>query len=108
VTDSRGLTPLFRVLRTLSFVNSTVFTFLLFFWLAPGYDTATTICGWMHGCLWIALSILSIVAVRLHAIPFWLAVVVAVIGGVGPYAGSIGFVVESRNRRLAPASGMPR
>ena len=30
---------------------------------------------------------LSIVAVRRRVIPFWLAVVVAVIGGVGPYAG---------------------
>ena len=31
-------------------------------------------------------------------IPFWLAVVVTVIGGVGPYAGIIGFVIESRRR----------
>jgi hypothetical protein len=52
--------------------------------------------------------VLSIVAVRLHAIPFWLAVVVTVVGGVGPYAGTVGFVVESRNRRLAPAGGTPR
>jgi hypothetical protein len=99
---------LFRFLRALSFVNSTVFTFLLFFWLAPGYETATAICGWMHGCMWIALSILSIIAVRLRVIPFWLAVVVAVVGGVGPYAGSIGFIVESRNRGVAAAPSMPR
>jgi hypothetical protein len=46
--------------------------------------------------------------VRLHEIPFWLAVVVAVVGGVGPYAGTAGFVVETRNRRLAPAAGTPR
>lgn len=89
---------LFELLRALSFLNSTVFTFLLFFWLAPGYETATEVCGWCHGCLWIALSLLSIVAVRRRVIPFWLAVVVAVIGGVGPYAGSIGFVIESRRR----------
>jgi hypothetical protein len=42
------------------------------------------------------------VAVRRGAIPFWLAVVVVVVGGVGPFAGSVGFVVESRRRhRLA-------
>ncbi len=90
---------LFELLRALSFVNSTVFTLLLFFWLAPGYAAETTVFGWCHGCLWITLSVLSIVAVRRRVIPFWLAVVVAVIGGVGPYAGSIGFVVETRRRR---------
>ena len=89
-------------------MNSTVFTALLFFWLMPGFQTETAVFGWMHGCLWIALSVLSIVAVRLHAIPFWLAVVVTVVGGVGPYAGTVGFVVESRNRRLAPTRGTPR
>jgi hypothetical protein len=93
---------LFKLLRAMSFVNSTVFTALLFFWLMPGFETETTVFGWMHGCLWIALSVLSIVAVRLHEIPFWLAVVVTVVGGVGPYAGTLGFVVESR--RLAQQS----
>ena len=94
---------LFELLRALSFLNSTVFTFLLFFWLAPGYETETTVLGWCHGCMWIVLSLLSIVALRRRVIPFWLAVVVAVIGGVGPYAGSIGFVVETRRRRARSA-----
>jgi hypothetical protein len=98
----------FNLLRAMSFVNSTAFTALLVFWLLPGFEAETTVFGWMHGCLWIALSVLSIVAVRLHVIPFWLAVVVTVIGGVGPYAGTVGFVVETRNRRLAPAGGTPR
>lgn len=89
---------LFELLRALSFVNSTVFTFLLFFWLAPGYEAETTVLGWCHGCMWIVLSLLSLVALRRRVIPFWLAVVVTVIGGVGPYAGSIGFVVETRRR----------
>lgn len=90
--------PLFDFLRALSFVNSTVFTLLLLFWLAPGYAAETTVFGWAHGCMWIALSLLSLVALRRGEIPFWLAVVVAVVGGVGPYAGSVGFVVESRRR----------
>ena len=34
------------------------------------------------------MSLLCIAAVRRRTIPFWLAVVVAVIGGVGPFAGS--------------------
>jgi hypothetical protein len=99
---------MFKLLRAMSFANSTAFTALLFFWLMPGYETETMVFGWMHGCLWIVLSVLSIVAVRLQAIPFWLAVVVTVVGGVGPYAGTVGFIVESRNRRLAPAGGTPR
>ena len=94
---------LFELLRALSFLNSTVFTFLLFFWLAPGYEAETTVLGWCHGCMWIVLSLLSIVALRRRVIPFWLAVVVAVIGGVGPYAGSIGFVIESRRRHVRGA-----
>jgi hypothetical protein len=94
---------LFELLRVLSFLNSTVFTFLLFFWLAPGYDAETSVLGWCHGCMWIVLSLLSIVALRRRVIPFWLAVVVTVIGGVGPYAGSIGFVVETRRRHARGA-----
>ncbi len=90
---------LFDLLRALSFANSTVFTLLLVFWLAPGWQTETTICGWGHGCLWIGLSLLSLAAVRRRVIPFWLAVVVTVIGGVGPYAGTAGFVIESTRRR---------
>ena len=93
---------LFSFLRALSFTNSAAFSALLFFWLAPGFHPQTTVFGWCHGCMWIALSLLSLVAVRRGAIPFWLAVVVVVVVGVGPFAGSAGFVVESRRRhRLA-------
>jgi hypothetical protein len=99
---------LFSLLRAMSFANSAVFSALLFFWLSPGYDAQTTVCGWAHGCLWIALSVLSLIAVRRREIPFWLAVVVTVVGGVGPFAGTAGFVVETRRRSLAPAPGEPR
>ncbi|MDX6565474.1 MAG: hypothetical protein QOE10_1136, partial [Gaiellales bacterium] len=33
------------------------------------------------------------------AIPFWLAFLVVVIGGVGPFAGSAGFIYETRRRQ---------
>ena len=36
---------------------------------------------------------LCIIAVRLRVIPLWLAVLVAIVGGIGPFAGSIGFIV---------------
>ncbi len=99
---------LFSLLRAMSFANSAIFSALLFFWLSPGHEAQTTVCGWAHGGLWIALSLLCLVAVRVRAIPFWLAVVVTVVGGVGPFAGTAGFVVESRNRRLAAEAGTPR
>jgi hypothetical protein len=90
--------PSFRFLRTVSFVHSAIYAALLFFWLAPGFAPETLIFGWAHGLLWIAMSLLVIVAARRRTIPFWLAVTVAVIGGVGPFAGTIGFVVEERRR----------
>jgi hypothetical protein len=100
----------FRFLRALSFVNSTVFTALLVVWLVPGMETGEAICGWSHGWIWIGLSVLCLVAVRRRTIPFWLAVVVVVIGGLGPYAGSVGFVIAGRQgwpRQPGSASGVP-
>ena len=44
------------------------------------------------------MSLLAIDAVRRRVIPLWLGVTVAIIGGVGPFAGSAGFVVEERRR----------
>jgi hypothetical protein len=96
--------PSFRLLETLSFVASAIYAGLLLFWLGPEAPAATLVLGWGHGLMWIALSLLSLVAVRRGTIPFWLAVTVVVIGGVGPFAGTVGFVVEERRRsRALPA-----
>lgn len=101
--------PSFALLRTLSFVHSTVYAALLVFWLAPGFAPETMIFGWAHGILWIVMSLLCIAAARRRTIPFWLAVTVAVIGGLGPFAGTVGFVVEERRRtRTAPVSEASR
>ena len=90
-----GMTS-FGFLRGLSFVNSAVFTGLLVAWSVPGLAGEEAVLGWTHGLMWICLSLLSLTAVRQRTIPFWLAVVVAVIGGLGPFAGSAGFVVAGR------------
>jgi hypothetical protein len=95
--------PSFRLLEALSFLASAVFAGLLLFWLGPDAPAATMVLGWTHGLLWIALSLLCIVAVRRGTIPFWLAVTVAVVGGVGPFAGTAGFLVESRRRKQVTA-----
>jgi hypothetical protein len=51
------------------------------------------------------MSLVCIAAARARIIPFWLAVTVAVIGGLGPFAGSIGFVVADRRRSRADRHG---
>ena len=52
------------------------------------------------------MSLVCIAAARARIIPFWLAVTVAVLGGLGPFAGSIGFVVADRRKsRGGDASG---
>ena len=92
----------------MSFVNSTAFTALLFFWLMPGYAAETAVFGWIHGCLWIALSVLSIVAVRLHEIPFWLAVVVAVVGASAPMPARLDSLSRPVTGGLHPQRRTPR
>jgi hypothetical protein len=89
----------FEQLKWLSFTHSAIYLTLLTVWLVPGLEGATTVFGWAHGLGWIAMSLLCVDAVRRRVIPLWLAVMVAVVGGIGPFAGSVGFVVEERRRR---------
>jgi hypothetical protein len=95
---ARAVTRLltFGRLKALSFTHSGIYLALLTVWLVPGLATAEQIFGWAHGIGWIAMSLLSVAAVRARVIPLWLGVTVAVIGGIGPFAGSAGFVVQER------------
>ena len=98
----------FDRLKWLSFTHSTIYTCLLFFWLAHGFEGPTTVFGWQHGVGWIAMSLLAIAAYRRRLITVQLALLISVVGGVGPYAGSIGCVVEQRRRGAGatqPATG---
>ena len=92
----------FTRLEVASFVHSAVYLSLLICAFALGNpEPATFILGLAHGVIWIAMSLICIAAARARIIPFWLALVVAVLGGLGPFAGSIGFVIESRRRATA-------
>jgi len=93
----------FTQLKYLSFLHSAIYLTLLVVWLVPGMKTAEMIFGWAHGLGWIAMSLLCIDAVRRRVIPLWLGVTVAIVGGIGPFAGSAGFVIEE-GRRRAPAT----
>ena len=88
----------FEQLKLLSFTHSAIYLTLLTVWLVPGADGLELLFGWSHGIGWIVMSLLAIDAVRRRVIPLWLGVTVAIIGGVGPFAGSAGFVVQDRRR----------
>jgi hypothetical protein len=84
-------------LRRLSYTHSLVYCALLYVAFVDRHDTLVTIFGWIHGIAWIAMSMLCLEAVRRRVIPLWLGVLVAVVGGVGPFAGSVGFWKLKRN-----------
>ena len=86
------------VLRYGSYAHSIVYTLLL--WAAfTDREAIVSVLGWVHGIGWIVMSLLCLAAVKRRVIPPWLGVMVAVIGGVGPFAGSIGFYLEERRVR---------
>ncbi len=90
----------FNRLEAVSFLHSAAYVALIVCAITLGsHPTATYVLGWTHGLLWIGMSLVCIAAARARIIPFWLAVTVAVLGGLGPFAGTIGFVLESRRRR---------
>jgi hypothetical protein len=89
----------FRRLEVASFVHSTVYLALLVCAFAlSNPEPPTFVLGLAHGLIWIGMSLVCIAAARAHIVPFWLAVTVAVLGGLGPFAGTIGFVLESHRR----------
>jgi hypothetical protein len=107
----RTLGPVtFRRLEVASFVHSTIYLALLICAFALGGPQPETFwLGLAHGVLWIAMSLVCIAAARARIIPFWLAVTVAVLGGLGPFFGTIGFVIQERrdrrDRRPAVSTG---
>lgn len=98
----------FERLKWASFAHSTAYLCLLVAWLVPGLATAELVFGWAHGVGWIAMCLLSIAAVHLRVIPLWLAVCVSVVGAVGPFVGSYGFVREGRVRAREDAAAPGR
>ena len=98
----------FRRLEVASFVHSAVYLSLLVCAFALGNPQPETfVLGLTHGLLWIAMSLICIAAARARVIPYWLAVTVAVLGGLGPFAGSVGFVIADRRRARAKNTAVP-
>src|SRR5437764_4591565 len=105
--DRRMIT--FRRLELASFTHSAVYLGLLLSAFAFGNpEPETFILGLAHGLMWIGMSLICIAAARRRIIPFWLAVTVVVLGGLGPFAGSIGFVLVGRQRGRADGRCAPQ
>ena len=101
-------TVTFGRLEVVSFCHSCVYLGLLICAFAlHSPQPETFILGMAHGLLWIGMSLVCIAVARARVIPYWLAVDVAVLGGLGPFAGTIGFVVEQRRRRQKAVSRLP-
>ncbi len=97
----------FRRLEAVSLFHSCVYLALLLCAFVLGNpEPATFVLGLSHGLIWIGMSLTCIAATRWRVLPFWLAVTVAVLGGLGPFMGSAGFLYESR-RRCRPATASP-
>jgi hypothetical protein len=98
----------FRRLEAASFTHSTIYLALLVCaFVLSNPQPETFILGLAHGLMWIAMSLICIAAARARVIPYWLAVTVAVLGGLGPFAGTIGFVIADQRARAKTPGGSP-
>jgi hypothetical protein len=89
----------FTRLKWASFAHSCVYAALLICAFAAGSPQPLTfVLGLTHGLLWIFMSLACLTAARLRVVSLKLAVAVAVLGGVGPFFGSLEFIREQRQR----------
>jgi hypothetical protein len=87
----------FARLKWTSLAHSCIYTALLISAFAAGKpEPLTFVLGLTHGLLWIFMSIACIAAARARIVSLKLAVAVAVLGGVGPFFGSIEFLRAQR------------
>ena len=94
---------LYPWLRRASWLETAIFAALIVFWLAPGFESETTIVGWAHGIGYLALLLLIFIAVLRHEVPFWLlAATFTPLGPVGSVAGIAW--LDHRNDRLHPGA----
>jgi hypothetical protein len=85
---------LFTWVKWLSWVELAIFTGLIVFWLAPGFETETMLFGWAHGLGFIALCIVIWVAAVRREAPYTL--LAATLTPVGPVGSVIGIELIER------------
>jgi hypothetical protein len=85
---------LFRVVKAASWIELGLFTALLFFWIAPGFEHETFIFGLSHGLGFIALALLVLAAVVRREAPWPL--LAATLTPAGPVGSVIGIALIER------------
>lgn len=92
--------PLFAWVKLLSWIELAVFTALIAFWLAPGFEIETMAFGWAHGLGFIALCVAIWVAAVQREAPY--ALLAATLTPVGPVGSVIGIaLIEHRGWGVA-------
>ena len=95
----------FTNLMVLSIVHSILFTGLMFCAFVLDHPQPTTfIFGFTHGVLYMATVALVIVAAKLRTISITTALVVGIMGAIGPYFGTYEFLREWNKKRRAQAA----
>jgi hypothetical protein len=95
----------FTRLKVASFTHSCVYLALLVCAFAlGGPQPETFVLGLAHGLMWIAMSLACLAAARWRVVSLRLAVAVVVLGGIGPFFGSLEFIRETRSRS-SPGDG---
>ena len=100
----------FNHLMVVSIVHSFLFTgLMLCAFVLDKPQPATFIFGFTHGVLYMVMAVLVGVAAKLRTISVTTALVVIIMGAIGPYFGTYDFLREwSRKRRAtAPVAAEP-
>ena len=106
---------LFVWVKRVSYCELAIFLGLLFFWIAPGFETATMIFGWAHGIGFCGLCVVIWVACVRHEAPYTL--LAATLTPFGPIGSVIGIELIERKgwgiarpgeSSLSPAAGTPQ
>jgi hypothetical protein len=98
---------LFRWVKIASWFELGLFTALLFFWIAPGYESETALFGLLHGVGYLGLCALIFWAIMAREAPWPL--LAATLTPFGPLGAVIGIeLIERRGWGIDPARLTPR
>jgi hypothetical protein len=91
---------LFKWVKYVSWFESGLFAALLFFWIAPGYHSQTSLFGLLHGVGYLGLCALIFVALLRREAPWPLFA--ATLTPIGPFGTVIGIgLIERRGWGVA-------
>ena len=96
---------LFRWVKYASWFESCLFAALLFFWIAPGYHSETSLFGLLHGVGYLGLCALVFVALLRREAPWPLFA--ATLTPIGPFGTVIGIeLIERRGWGIERSGGL--